>query len=82
MKKIILFLFCYSIFTFSAIADNKPYIGLKYQQLNIDRSTIDGYDLDNFAPTEFTVIDIYIGFNLNNNIFAELGFLQSGQRNC
>lgn len=77
MKKIILFLLCYCIFSFSAIADNKPYVGIKYQNLDIDRSTIDGYDLDNFAPTEFSVIDIYIGFNLNNNFFAELGYLQS-----
>ena len=77
MKKVILFLVCCCIFSLSANADNKPYIGLKYQQLYLDRSLLNGYDLDNLAPTDFTILDIHIGINFNNNFYTEVGYLKS-----
>ena len=67
--------FC--IFSLSANAENRPYVGFTYKQLSVDRITIDGYDLNNFAPTNFNVMEIHIGFNLNKNFFAELGYLKS-----
>ena len=61
----------------SNAADKSMYVGLKYSQLNLDRSTIDGYDLDNFAPTKFNFYDIHVGYNVHSKIFVELGYLKS-----
>ena len=61
----------------SNAADKSMYVGLKYSQLNLDRSTIAGYDLDNFAPTEFNFYDVYVGYNTQSKIFVELGYVKS-----
>ena len=59
----------YLLITSTAFAETNLYGGLKYGQLNLDRSTVDGYDLDNFAPTEFLFYDVFIGYNFNKNFF-------------
>ena len=67
----------YLLIASTAFTETNLYGGLKYGQLNVDRSTVDGYDLDNFAPTEFSFYDVFIGYNLNKNFFAELGYVKS-----
>ena len=59
----------------SNAADKSMYVGLKYSQINLDRSTIDGYDLNNFAPTEFNFYDVHVGYNIRSKIFLELGYI-------
>ena len=79
MKNFIIILLVKSfIFVVSSLsAQSNLYTGLKYGQLNVDRSTVDGYDLDNFVPTESPFIDIFIGFNLTSNFFGEFGYVKS-----
>ena len=77
MKKIMLTLLAFSVWSLSAVAEDRPYIGFKYQQLKLDHSTVDGFDLNNFAPDEFKVMDFHIGYNFSNNWFTELGYLKS-----
>ena len=77
MKKISNILVLFLVFSFSAVAEDRPYLGLKYQQLKVDHITVDGYDLNNFAPDKFKLMDVHIGYNFSNNLFVELGYLKS-----
>jgi hypothetical protein len=76
MKKIVTILAV--ILGLASVAHSKdaPYVGLKYSQLKIDHSTVEGFDLNNFIADDYKVLDLHLGYNFGN-WFTELGYLKS-----
>ena len=76
MKKLLAILISFSVFSFSAVAEDGPYIGFKPSKLKIEWSTVDGVDLDEVYADEHNVMDFHAGYNLGN-YFIELGYLNA-----
>lgn len=76
MKKLLAILISFSVFSFSAVAEDGPYIGFKPSKLKIEWSTVEGIDLNDVYDDEYDVMDFHAGYNFGN-YFVELGYLDS-----
>ena len=69
MKKIILTLLAFSVWSLSAVAEDGFYGGVKYSKLKVDYSTIDGLDLNDVYEQDFNSLDYHVGYNMGNWFF-------------
>ena len=59
-----------------AIAKDGPYVGAKLTKIDLDFTSVEGFDLNTFIPTDFNALDIHGGYNIGNAFF-EVAYLKS-----
>jgi hypothetical protein len=59
-----------------SVAQDGPYLGVKYDKINIDYKTVDGIDLNQIFGNKFDAYDFHAGYNLGNGFF-EIGYIKS-----